>query len=406
MRTKYQRVFDHVAASDRLKEEVRNMTRQEKRTVRRQVPRALIAAALVALLLAGTALAASVPGIQDWFRQYWQEATGQAEMDAAQAAAVDGLTQTVGSQAAGQEREEDVFTELPGAAGEETAPQAGPEDGTSAPADQAESAAGTEDAAEPPAAGTEDAAESPSAGTTAAASEVTVTVDSVTAGKTNLWILLRVSGKYEAGRYYAFETGRLEGAPQKELSDTVTFERGVMFSQDGSRVLENGSLEMLVRYECPDPNADMTESRSMTLVLENLTVDRGVLVAGRWELPITLSAMPTQPPIVLENVMASVIQIPMNEGVYRPVTYQKVQVTTGGMQITCAPEDVDDTLANYRNMALVLKSGAEIGADGGNGTRDGETEDSPWVLSFGWKLPVDLDQAAALRLGETLVPLT
>ena len=340
MRTKYQQAFDHVAASDRLKEEVRNLTKQEKQTVRRQVPRALIAAALVALLLAGTALAAGMPGIQDWFRQYWQEATGQAEMDAAQAA------------------------------------------------------------------GTEDAAESPSAGTTAAASEVTVTVDSVTAGKTNLWILLRVSGKYEAGRYYAFETGRLEGAPQKELSDTVTFERGVMFSQDGSRVLENGSLEMLVRYECPDPNADMTESRSMTLVLENLTVDRGVLVAGRWELPITLSAMPTQPPIVLENVMASVIQIPMNEGVYRPVTYQKVQVTTGGMQITCAPEDVDDTLANYRNMALVLKSGAEIGADGGNGTRDGETEDSPWVLSFGWKLPVDLDQAAALRLGETLVPLT
>ena len=79
MRTKYQRAFDHVAASDRLKEEVRNMTKQEKRVLRRQVPRALIAAALVALLLAGTALAASVPGIQDWFRQYWQEATGQAE---------------------------------------------------------------------------------------------------------------------------------------------------------------------------------------------------------------------------------------------------------------------------------------------------------------------------------------
>lgn len=116
MRTKYQRAFDHVAASDRLKEEVRNMTKQEQRALRRQVPRALIAAALVALLLAGTALAASVPGIQNWFRQYWQEATGEVEMDAAQAAAVDGLTQSVGSQAAGQEREEDVIVELPGTA--------------------------------------------------------------------------------------------------------------------------------------------------------------------------------------------------------------------------------------------------------------------------------------------------
>lgn len=396
MRTKYQQAFDHVAASDRLKEEVRNLTKQEKRTVRRQVPRALIAAALVALLLAGTALAAGVPGIQDWFRQYWQEATGQAEMDAAQAAAVEGLTQSVGSQAAGQETEEPVVTEVTGAAGEETVPQAGSEDEPADPADQAENAASPKDTAE-----------HPDAGQAALASEVTVTVDSVTAGKTNLWLLVHVSGDYQTGKHYSFWSGCLEGAPKKVLTDMgLMIQTGIIFSRDGTRVREDGSLEMLLRYECPDPNADMTESRSMTLVLENLTVDRGVLVAGRWELPITLSAMPTQPPIVLENVMASVIQIPMNEGVYRPVTYQKVQVTTGGMQITCAPEDVDDTLANYRNMALVLKSGAEIGADGGNGTRDGETEDSPWVLSFGWKLPVDLDQAAALRLGETLVPLT
>ena len=33
MRTKYQRAFDHVAASHRLKEEVRNMTKQERRAL-------------------------------------------------------------------------------------------------------------------------------------------------------------------------------------------------------------------------------------------------------------------------------------------------------------------------------------------------------------------------------------
>ena len=61
MRTKYQRAFDHVAASDRLKEEVRNMTKQEKRVLRRQVPRALIAAALVALLVWITWIRRSMP---------------------------------------------------------------------------------------------------------------------------------------------------------------------------------------------------------------------------------------------------------------------------------------------------------------------------------------------------------
>lgn len=391
MRTKYQRAFDHVAASDRLKEEVRNMTKQEKQMVRRQVPRALIAAALVALLLAGTALAAGVPGIQDWFRQYWQEATGQEQMDAAQAAAVDGLTQTVGSQAAGQEREEDVFTELPGAAGEETVPQSGSEDEPSDPADQAENAAGTENAAEPPA-----------AGTAAAASEVTVTVDSVTAGKTNLWILIHVSGDYQTGKHYSFWSGMLEGAPKKVLADMgLMIQSGIIFSRDGARVREDGSLEMLLGYECPDPNADMTESRSMTLVLEDLEVDGEVLVKGRWEVPISLSATESQPPVVLENVTVPLAE----DGVTRQVTYQKVEVTATGVQLTCALQDWKDALV-FHDVALVLKDGSEIASEGGNGTWEGEAEASPYVSSFGWKLPVDLDQAAALRFGETLVPLT
>ena len=387
MRTNYQRAFDHVAASDRLKEEVRNMTKQEKRTVRRQVPRALIAAALAALLLAGTALAAGVPGIRDWFRQYWQEATGQAEMDAAQAAAVDGLTQSVGSQAAGQEREEDVFTELPGAAGEETAPTAGPESGTSAPADQGESAAGPEDAAEPPA---------------AAASEITVTVDSVTAGKTNLWILLHVSGDYQPETHYSFWSGMLEGAPVKRYEELgILVSTGVVFSRNDTRVREDGSLEMLVRYDCPDPNADLTESREMTLVLKDLKADGKVLVKGCWEVPISLSATETQPPIVLENVT-----LPLTEdGVTRQVTFQKVEVSATGVQLTCASQDRKNSLS-FCDMVLVLKDGSEIGISGAHGTWAGEAEASPFVSSLTWKLPVDLDQAAALRLGETTVPLT
>lgn len=381
MRTKYQQAFDHVAASDRLKEEVRNMTKQEKRALRRQVPRALIAAALVALLLAGTALAASVPGIQDWFRQYWQEATGQAEMDKAQTAAVDSLTQSVGSQAAGQETEEHSPAGEPEAeaeAGTQADPGAAPDAASSGAVDQPESV---------PAA--------------TAASEVTVTVDSVTAGKSNLWMLVHISGEYEAGKNYSFWSGRLEGAPKKVLSDMgLTVQTGIIFSRDGTRVLEDGSLEMLMRYESPDPTADLTESRTMTLVLENLTADREVLVEGRWEVPISLSATETQPPLVLENVT-----VPLTEdGVTRQVAYQKVAVSATGVQLTCAPQDWEDALAFY-DVALVLKDGSEVPSQGGNATWEGEADASFYVGSFAWKLPVDLDQAAALRFGETTVPL-
>lgn len=393
MRTKYQRAFDHVAASDRLKEEVRNMTKQEKRVLRRQVPRALIAAALVALLLAGTALAASVPGIQDWFRQYWQEATGQAEMDEAQTAAVDGLTQSVGSQAAGQETEEHVPAGEPNAgeleaeaeAGTQAEPGAAPDAAASGAADQPESVP---------------TATAASAAT--AASEVTVTVDSVTAGKTNLWMLVHISGEYEAGKNYSFWSGRLEGAPKKVLEDMgLVIQTGIIFSRDGTRVLEDGSLEMLMRYESPDPTADLTESRTMTLVLEDLTADREMLVKGRWEVPISLSATETQPPLVLENVT-----VPLTEdGVTRQVTYQKVEVTATGVQLTCAPQAWRDALAFY-DVALVLKDGSEVPSQGGNANWEGEADASPHVGSFTWKLPVDLEQAAALRFGQTTVSLT
>ena len=390
MRTKYQRAFDHVAASHRLKEEVRNMTKQERRALHRQVPKTLLAAVLVVLLLAGTALAVSTPGIQDWFRQYWQEATGQTKMDKGQAAAVDGLTQSVGSQAAGQEREEDVIVELPGAVGEETAPAAGPESGTSSPASREENAAGPEDTAQ-----------SPAAEAAAAASEVTVTVDSVTAGKSNLWILLHVSGDYQPGKHYSFWSGWLEGAPEKSFEDVgIVVSTGIIFSRDNTRVREDGSLEMLVRYESPDPTADLTESRDMTLELEDLRADGEVLVKGRWEVPISLSATETQPPLVLENVT-----LPLTEdGVTRQVTYQKVEVTSTGVQLTCAPQDWKNALAFY-DMVLVLKDGSEVATEGGRANWVGEADVSPYVGSFAWKMPVDLDQAAALRFRETTVPL-
>ena len=384
MRTKYQRAFDHVAASDRLKEEVRNMTKQEQRVLRRQVPRALIAAVLVTLLLAGTALAASVPGIQNWFRQYWQEITGQAEMDAAQTAAVDSLTQSVGSQAAGQE--ENTLTEELDTADPEVGTQTGTQEAPSAAPDAASHEAADQPQTVPAA---------------AAASEVTVTVDSVTAGKTNLWMLVHISGEYEAGKNYSFWSGRLEGAPKKVLADMgLVVQTGIIFSRDGTRVLEDGSLEMLLRYESPDPTADLTESRTMTLVLEDLTADREVLVKGRWEVPISLSAVESHLPLVLENVT-----VPLTEdGVTRQVTYQRVEVSATGVQLTCAPQDWEDALAFY-DVALVLQDGSEVPSQGGSANWEGEADASPYVGSVAWKLPVDLDQAAALRFGETTVPL-
>lgn len=91
----YRKTFDEVHASEALRQEVLNMTKQEKAAVRRQIPRMTLIAAIVALVLAGTALAAAVPGIRQWFSQQWTQQTGQ-PIHTDQLGLIDQLSDAVG----------------------------------------------------------------------------------------------------------------------------------------------------------------------------------------------------------------------------------------------------------------------------------------------------------------------
>ena len=98
MRNIYRETFDQIHASETLRKEVLEMTKQQQSTVRRRrIPKgALIAAALV-LVLAGTTLAAvGMPRtLRDWFAMEWQERTDK-DISLEQLAVIDHLTQTVG----------------------------------------------------------------------------------------------------------------------------------------------------------------------------------------------------------------------------------------------------------------------------------------------------------------------
>lgn len=60
MKASYREMFDEVHASERLKEEVMNMTRQERTQVVKKLSVSFIIAAALAVILAGTALAAVI----------------------------------------------------------------------------------------------------------------------------------------------------------------------------------------------------------------------------------------------------------------------------------------------------------------------------------------------------------
>lgn len=96
MEENYRAMFDQVRASDKLREEVSQM-KMHKQMPRRRFPKTGLIAAVILVLLAGSAIASvGVPGtLRGWFAREWEESTG-APMTEEQLALVDDLTQPVG----------------------------------------------------------------------------------------------------------------------------------------------------------------------------------------------------------------------------------------------------------------------------------------------------------------------
>ena len=385
MQTKYQKAFDHVTASDRLKEEVLNMTKQEKETLRRQIPKAALVAAIIILILAGTAVAVSIPGIQDWFQQYWQEAGGGAPMTAEQETAIGQMTQSVGTSAQSEKAEAEEDENL--AAGENLPPE-----GES----PAEKTSGGETVEAP---GRNQASESATNGDKPVAETVgtTVSLDSVTVGEKHLWMLLHVSGTFESGKSYSFERSELIGAPEKVYEDLgIKVGKGLTCS---SNVLEDGSLQILAQYQSPDPNADLTEGGNLCLHLENLLMDREPLLEGQWDIPFTLEQASAMPAIKLENIS---IPVPESEDA-GDINFQKIRITSTGMELICDAQYAGSTL--WPDVALILTDGSEIEAGAAHASWEGEADTSLWITDYTWKVPIALEQASSVRIGDVLIPL-
>ena len=69
----YKAMFDQVHASDRLREEVSQM-KMQKQTPRRRFPKAALIAAVLLVVLAGSAIASvGMPGtLRGWFAREWE----------------------------------------------------------------------------------------------------------------------------------------------------------------------------------------------------------------------------------------------------------------------------------------------------------------------------------------------
>lgn len=95
MNRPYRELFDQVSASDALRREVQMMTTREQTYKRIRLTKTAVIAAVLALLLAGSAVAAQLFQIRDWFAERWQEETGTM-ISVDQLGLIDRLTQEIG----------------------------------------------------------------------------------------------------------------------------------------------------------------------------------------------------------------------------------------------------------------------------------------------------------------------
>lgn len=383
MRTPYQEAFDHVTASERLKDEVLDMTKREKQDLCRRIPKFILIAAVIALLLAGTALAANIPNLQDWFRQYWADATGESLMNPQQEEVMNSVTQSVDATSNMENGAEDTSTEDTFSEG--TLPEAASH--SDAPTQKADSA------------GTADPSQSPSASQAPAASQkpdVTVSLDSVAVGEDALWMLVHVTGNYEPGKRYSFRRGELLGAPEKEFSELgITVSSGV--TAERYEILDDGSLQILLHYQCLNSSADLTQGGTYELQLEDLMMDRNPIQKGQWNLSFSLDNVATSASVVLEHVTLPVEGLDGQD----TVEFEEIRITSTGVRFVCQPQFCGYSL--WTDVALVLADGSEIAGFGGHGSWTGETGTSNWYSAYNWNLPVALEQAVALRIGKTVI---
>lgn len=372
MRDLYKETFDQVRAPQALKQEVCSMTKQERKKAFRKISGAALAAVILVAALAGTALAVSAPGIKEWFDRQWEESSGGKEMEQAQEQAILDLTQDVGES---------------GVSGQQAALPEGPDDGI-----------GTEVSREDWGSTALPATETPEKNR----NSVRVTLDSVTVGDSCLWMLLKVSGSYLPGKTYTFAETDLDGVPVKQIDGLgIQMKGSIKYSKDGCRVREDGTLELLIQYQTMPGSTSLLEGGDMELHLKDLLADRELVCQGNWDIAFTLAPVEVPEVVTVDDFMLSYVDPAFGD--FTELEVQELEISATGLRYFCAPEDAGRLLCP--DVALVLEDGTEVGAGGAHASWEGAPETSRWVTEYVWKLPVTPSRAAALRFGDTVIPL-
>lgn len=222
---------------------------------------------------------------------------------------------------------------------------------------------------------------------------VTVTLDSLTRGNSGVWLLLNVDGVEEGAHFRGMDL-TFEPDP-----DSVGTPGGYGLSEEFAGMTENGVFRILLQYDISLIGEDsLLNGYGGTLLFEDLCLDGELIQKGKWKLCFTLE------PAEDEFWNLGSVYVPardMETQEEGETELRNLQVSATDIRYTQIGEE--QRLEPIR-VSLVLRDGTEI-TTGSGGSRWTAEESGEWASVYGWRQPVDLTQAAALRWGDVEIPL-
>lgn len=244
--------------------------------------------------------------------------------------------------------------------------------------------------------------------------EVTVTVDSITVGTSQIWALLDVKGwDFDRNAQYSFDRMRVEIVPDPSEGQ----HGGAGYGLDSIGFTEDGRCRMLLEFSATISTGNQLNSGDYALEIDLNDLIRcrtggaedEILYEGDWSFSIPLTPESLSPVITIDRV-----QLPSNQMAWdqtddedggtaegtepRPAvaTLTDLQITATEVSFYC------DGLMDRTRATAILADGTEVEDHGRGGSR---MEDGSWYVSFDWPVPLDVTDIIAIRFGDTEIPL-
>lgn len=166
----------------------------------------------------------------------------------------------------------------------------------------------------------------------------------------------------------------------------------------------DGSALMLMDMGYASSNGFQADTSPLevTLTLADLVESGGnheeLMTQGTWSFVFALDRSQIPAPVSLPDTTIEVMDRSREHTIQMELT--DIQVTNTGVRFQYSPSQA--AMDEFR-VTLILENGTEIrdGGSFGTGMEDGDG----MFVSYQWSVPADLEEAAALRIGDVEIPI-